>query len=231
MSELIRGEIDGEPLTEEQLILVLRAAGRGGQRDHAQRDQRGAARVLRAPRRVGEAARPPRAAARRRGGDPALGHSDQPLHAHRDRGLRGARGEDPRGRAAGAVLRVGESRRGGVRGSVRVPRRPPPEPATSHSASASTSAWAHTSRASSSRSIFRHLLDAPRVVRGVGARGAPELDRQRKHQAPAAPLPPGVATSPSRLAARSRSAPDFTLALPVSESSSSRNSSTRRGTL
>ena len=83
--------------------------------------------------------------------------------------------------------------------------------------------------------MFRHMLDAPRVVRGRGARRAPELGDQRKHQAPAAPLPPevarGTATSLSRAAARSRSAPDFTLALPVSESSSSRKSSTRRGTL
>ena len=89
--------------------LVLRAARRGGQRDHAQRDQRRAARVFRAPRRVGEAAGAARAAARRGRGDPAVGQPDQPLHPHCDRGLRAARRDDSRRRAGRALLRFGES--------------------------------------------------------------------------------------------------------------------------
>ena len=76
--------------------LLLRAPGRGRQRDHPQRDQRGPPGPHRAPRRVGEAPGRSRARPRRRRGDPALGQPDQPLHPHGDRGHRGPRRDDPR---------------------------------------------------------------------------------------------------------------------------------------
>ena len=131
--------------------LVLRAARRGGQRDDPQRDHRRPARLLRAPRRVGEAAGAPGAAARRGRGDPALGQPDQPLHPHRHRGLRGSR----RDRSAPASRsRCTSRRRTATRRCSTIPSRSASIAARtriSRSASASTSAWARTSRASSSR--------------------------------------------------------------------------------
>ncbi len=50
VSELIRGQVDGSATDPGAAHLLLRAPDRGGKRDHAQCDQRGTARVLRAPR-------------------------------------------------------------------------------------------------------------------------------------------------------------------------------------
>ena len=110
--------------------LVLRAPRRGGQRDDAQRDQRRSARVLRAPRRVGEAAGATRSScptrSRRSCAGPARSATSP---APPPRTARCAGTTIRAGEQVALVLRVGEPRRGGVRRPVRVPRRSPPEPA------------------------------------------------------------------------------------------------------
>ena len=90
-----------------------------GQRDHAQRDERRAARADREPRRAREAARATRAGETRGRGDRALDDAGDPVLPHAARRLRDARPEDPRGRVAVPVLPVGEPRRGGVRRALR----------------------------------------------------------------------------------------------------------------
>ena len=151
VSELIRRGDRRRAADRGAARLVLRAPRGGGQRDHPQRDQRRAARVLRAPGRVEAAARPTRAPARRGRGDPAVGEPDQPLHPHRHRGLRGAR----RARSAPATRsRCTSRRRTATRRCSKIRSRSASigvRTRISRSASASTSAWARTSHASSSR--------------------------------------------------------------------------------
>ena len=152
MSELIRGEIDGSAAHRRAARLVLRAARRGGQRDHAQRDQRRAARLLRAPRTSGRscATRPellPDAVEEILRWVSPISHFTRTATEDYER----ARRDDPRGRAGRAVLRVGEPRRGGVRRSRSRSASIAARTRISRSGSASTSAWARTSRASSSR--------------------------------------------------------------------------------
>ena len=129
VSELIRGRIDGAPLTEEQLVGYCELLVEAGNETTRNAISGGLVAFCENPGEWEKLRARTGAAPRCRGGDPALGHPDQPLHAHRDRRLRGRRREDRRRRSGGAVLRVGEPRRGGVRGSVRVPHRSPPEPA------------------------------------------------------------------------------------------------------
>ena len=130
--------------------LLLRAHGRGGQRDHAQRDQRRPARLLRAPRRVGEAARRPELLPDAveeilRWVSPITHFTRTATEDCEVRGRRSARA---------SRWRCSRRRRTATRRSSPIRSRSASIAArtrTSRSASASTSAWAHTSRASSSR--------------------------------------------------------------------------------
>ena len=129
MSELIRGEIDGAPLTDEQLVSyceLLVEAGNETTRNAisggllAFSEHRGEWEKLRdrpelLPDAVEEILR----------WVSPISHFTRT--ATEDCEVRGH--DDPRRRAGRAVLRVGEPRRGGVRRSVRVPHRSPPEPA------------------------------------------------------------------------------------------------------
>ncbi len=58
VSELIRGEIEGKPLNEEQLVSYCELLVEAGNETTRNAISGGPARLLRAPRRVGEAARP-----------------------------------------------------------------------------------------------------------------------------------------------------------------------------
>src|SRR5262245_4029981 len=98
------------------------------ERDHAQRDQRGTPRLPRPPRRVGAPAPRARAPPARGGGDPALDEPRRADGAHRGGGRRDRRPAHPRRRAPRALLRLGEPRRGGLRGAGALRRRAPPEP-------------------------------------------------------------------------------------------------------
>ena len=152
MSELLRGEVDGEPLTDEQLVSyceLLVEAGNETTRNAVSAADCSRSRSSRTEwERLRDRAR---AAARRRRGDPAMGEPDQPLHPHRHRGFRGPRAR----RSAPASKSRSTSRRRTVTRRCSTTRSPSASTAsrttTSRSASVSTSAWARTSPASNSR--------------------------------------------------------------------------------
>ena len=140
----------GPPALARGVQLVLHAAARRRQRDDAQPDLRRHAGAHRAPRGARAPAGGPVAAADRGRGDAALGDAGEPLPPHRDARRRDPRPEDPRGRQGRPVLRLGQPRRGDLPGRRPLRRRPARRTTTSPSASARTSAWAPTWRASRS---------------------------------------------------------------------------------
>ena len=81
------------------------------------------------PGRVREAEAESGSGAGRGGGDPALGVARQLHEARRGEGHGIPRAEAPRRREPRALLRLGESRRVGLRGSLRIPHRPRSESA------------------------------------------------------------------------------------------------------
>ena len=96
VSELIRGRIDGAPLTEEQLVGYCELLVEAGNETTRNAISGGLVAFCENPGEWEKLRAQPRAAARRGGGDPALGHPDQPLHPDRDRRLRSRRGDDRR---------------------------------------------------------------------------------------------------------------------------------------
>ena len=147
-SQLLNASIDGADAHRPGARVVLRAAGRGRQRDHAQRDQprhEGALRPSRRAAQVGGELRGRRAERRR--GDRALGLAGDPLPAHRDARHGARRSEAARGREDRALVQLGEPRRGGLRRAVPLRRDAHARTSTSASAvPARTTVWARTWR-------------------------------------------------------------------------------------
>ena len=145
VTELIAAEIDGEPLTQRQLLSYCELIVEAGNETTRNAITGGLLAFSEYPgewERLRGAARAPPHRGRR---DPPVGQPDHPLHAYGDGRHRGPRGPDPRGREGRVDLRVGEPRRGRVRRPVHVPDRPLTEPAPRVRHRRSTSAWARTS--------------------------------------------------------------------------------------
>ena len=111
---LLRAELDGRTLEDDEInsYINLLVAGRAG--DDAERHDRRGARPDGAPRGARQARRQPGAAAHGRRGDPALDLARDSVRAGGHRGLRAAWPHHPRGRDGGDVVPLGESRRGGL---------------------------------------------------------------------------------------------------------------------
>ena len=128
-------------------------------------------------------------------------------------GLRAARQDDPGRSGAGALLSVGESRRGDLRRTSTSSASTATRTTTSASASASTSASARTSRASSWRSPTSTCCRASRRSRSSGKIERLASRSGRRREAPADPLQAHggmsdeVVVLARRRASRSRNSP------------------------
>ena len=196
MSELIGGTINGAPLTRRAARRVLRAARRGRQRDHAQCDQRRPARLLRAPRRVGEARASIRSCSRTRSRRSCAGSS--PIShftrvATEDCEVRGVaiRAGDQLALYFGSANRDEDVFDDPF--AFRVDRRPNPHLAFGFGEHFCMGA--HLARVGA-RDDLPASARAPGRVRAVGVGGATRVRRQRQHQAPTTALPLGVARDP-----------------------------------
>ena len=144
VSELIAAEIDGEPLTEMQLLSYCELIVEAGN-ETTRNAISGGLLALDQHRDQWERLRAdPDLLPGRGRGDAALRHADHPLHAHRDGGRRGPR----RPRSTKATSSPCSSRRGTATTTCSTTRSRSGSTAartrTSRSASVSTSAWART---------------------------------------------------------------------------------------
>ena len=195
VSELIRGTVNGEPLTERAARRVLRAARRGRQRDDAQRDQRRPARVLREPARSGRScARSPSCCPTRSRRSCAGSARSATSPASRPRTAR-SRGVTIRAGDQVALYFASANRDEAVFDdpfAFRIDRRPNPHLAFGFGEHVCMGAPPGAGRA---RDDLPAPARPPRVVRAVGTGGAFGVGRQRKYQAPTTSLPLGVATT------------------------------------
>ena len=145
LSRLLRAEVDGDRLSETDLDNFFSILVVAGQRDHQDRHRPGGAGLLPVPGAVGPAAGRPWAAGDRDRRGAAVELPDALHAADRHGGHRARRGADPGRRQGGAVVRLGQPGRGGVRPTRTRSTSGAARTGTSASAAAArTCAWACT---------------------------------------------------------------------------------------
>ena len=87
MSQLIAAEIDGEPLTEEQLLELRELIVEAGNETTRNAISGGLLAFSEHPEQWERLTREPELLPTRGRGDPPMGEPDHPLHPHRHRGL------------------------------------------------------------------------------------------------------------------------------------------------
>ena len=126
-SVIANSQIDGRPIGHYEASSYYIALASAGHDTTSGTCRRRPAGVDAEPGAVAQAQGRPVARLVGGGGDGALGVAGEALLPHRDRGLR-ARQVDQGRRPPDDVLPLGEPRRGDLRRSVRIPRRPQPQP-------------------------------------------------------------------------------------------------------